>query len=91
MVSAVYILPLPPGLTLHDEIEGAKRELPMRWKEVEFTGGLSVVDGQLLRVVDPTLPAYVGSPTPEMDALWDKLIMRKSTSFGSTEKGNRAD
>ncbi|PVH88366.1 hypothetical protein DL98DRAFT_509079 [Cadophora sp. DSE1049] len=57
------------------EIEGAKREISPRFKEVKFTGGLKIKPGVgLYRDVGLDLPTYVGTPSPEIDAAWSKVI-----------------
>ena len=46
----------------------------MTTKQVKFTAGLKYNEtGHLYRPVDPTFPAYVGTPTEEMDAAWHSL------------------
>ncbi|PVH73088.1 hypothetical protein DL98DRAFT_659645 [Cadophora sp. DSE1049] len=57
------------------EIEGARREVVPKLKEVNFTGGLKIQPGVgLYRDQHPDLPTYVGPPSPEIDAAWLKLI-----------------
>jgi hypothetical protein len=60
-------------------IEAARRQIPLAMKQVKFTGTLKIVDGVgLIREIDPTLPAYVGTPSPEMDTAWKEIIHRTS-------------
>jgi len=79
LIGAILIQWKRPGPIICDgrhfwkdhEIEGAKREIVPTVKEVTFTGGLKIKpDVGLYREIDPHLPIYVGSPTPEIDAAW---------------------
>ncbi|KAM7220100.1 protein of unknown function (DUF3328) domain containing protein [Rhypophila decipiens] len=57
------------------EIRAAKRQIPLTTTHVKFTGGLKIVDGVgLVREIDPTLPVYVGTPSPELDAAWEDIV-----------------
>jgi hypothetical protein len=38
--------------------------------------------GKLHRIIDQGQPQYVGPPTPEIDAAWDKLMLGKKTLLG---------
>ena len=70
------------NLTDRNPTEPATREISATWKEVEFTTGLMFDEtGGLEHIVDPELPAYVGRPTPEMDALWHDLTESRSNRW----------
>ena len=52
-------------------------EIPLKTKEVRFTGGLRIVEGVgLIRETDPSLPAFVGAPSPNIDAAWEDIVNR---------------
>lgn len=57
--------------------EGPQKELQSTYRTVHFSGGLSLKNGTFVRDIDPTLPQYVGEPSPAVDAEWDKLINRE--------------
>jgi hypothetical protein len=64
---------------VYSPTEPATREIPTTLKEVKFTAGLKFNEsGGLELIIDPALPAYVGTPTPEMDALWHELTESRS-------------
>ncbi|KAK3312965.1 hypothetical protein B0H66DRAFT_538051 [Apodospora peruviana] len=65
----------PKTLNRPKQRRAARRQIPLTTTHVKFTGGLKILDGVgLVREIDSTLPAYVGTPSPELDAAWEDIV-----------------